>query len=87
MSEFKSATMDSNIAVDMSESLKITPQTVRSKEAKSVYDDKPVFDLVKALFDFCASLIALIILSPVLFYIFWGRAKYLTSFSTKSNPS
>jgi len=81
MSEFKSATMDSNIAVDMSESLKITPPPIRSREAKSVYDNKPVFDLVKALFDFCASLVALIILSPILLII-----ALIIYFDDKGNP-
>lgn len=81
MSELKSATMESSIAVDMSESLKMTTPPSKRKQAKSEYDKKPVYEFVKAFFDFFASLIALIILSPVLLII-----ALVIYFDDKGNP-
>ena len=81
MSKLKSATMESSIAVDMSESLKMTTPPSKRKQAKSEYDKKPVYEFVKAFFDFFASLIALIILSPVLLII-----ALVIYFDDKGNP-
>lgn len=81
MSEFKSATLESSIAVDMSESLKMTSPPSKNRNEDSVYERKPIFDFVKGLFDFCASLIALVVLFPLLLII-----ALVIYFDDKGNP-
>lgn len=80
MSEFKSVTLDNNIAVDVSEQLTISSMPIRA-ERNSVYVSKPVYDFVKRVFDFFASLAALIVLSPILLII-----ALVIYFDDKGNP-
>lgn len=68
MSELKSATMNSKMAVDVSETFAISSAQSKSEE-NFAYVSKPVYGVLKRIFDFCASLAALIILSPVMLVI------------------
>lgn len=68
MSEIKSTTMDSNVAVDVSEMYAISSAQLKSEEDVA-YVSKPVYGVLKRVFDFCASLAALIVLSPVMLII------------------
>lgn len=68
MSELKSATIDNNMAVNVSETFAF-PAAHSNSEEDFAYVSKPVYGFLKRIFDFCASLVALILLSPVMLVI------------------
>lgn len=81
MSEVKSVTMDNQMAVDFAEPFKMSSSPKSTTEESSVYSYKPVYDFVKRLFDFFASLVAIIVLSPILLII-----ALVIFFDDKGNP-
>ena len=69
MSELKSTIMDGNVTVDISEPFAFSSAQPQVMEESFAYASKPVYGVLKRIFDFCASFVALIVLSPLMLVI------------------